>query len=100
MGVVPCPAVGVGLRIGRRRQRLVYGPPVIGGGGAVGGRTHQGMPEAHVRAEPQQVARGGQVHGPGVQAEYPGRPEDQRRVAARIGRREQDQPLDLARQPG
>ena len=56
------------------------------------------MPEAHVRTEAQQVGRGGQVHGSGVQAEYLSRPEDQRRVADRIGRREQDQPLDLVRQ--
>ncbi len=98
VGVVPGPAVGVGLRIGRRRQRLVHGSPVVGGGGAIGGRTHQRMPEPHVRAKPQQVACGGQVHGPGVQPEYPSRPEDQRRVADRIGRREQDQPLYLVRQ--
>ena len=98
VGAVPRPAVGVGQRIGHCCQRLVYGSPVIGGGGPVGGRTHQGMPEAHVRTELQQVGRGGQVHGSGVQAEYPSRPEDQRRVADRIGRREQDQPLDLVRQ--
>jgi hypothetical protein len=54
------------------------------------------MPEAHVRTELQQVGRGGQVYG--VQAEYPSCPEDQRRVPDRIGRREQDQPLDLVRQ--
>jgi hypothetical protein len=90
------PAVGVGQRIGHCCQRLVYGSPVIGRGGPVGGRTHQRMPEAHVRTELQQVGRGGQVHG--VQAEYPSRPEDQRRVPDRIGRREQDQPLDLVRQ--
>ena len=95
MGAVPRPAVGVSQRIGHCCQRLVYGSPVIGGGGPVGGRTHQGMPEAHVRTELQQVGRGGQVHGSGVQAEYLSRPEDQRRVADRIGRREQDQPLDL-----
>jgi len=56
------------------------------------------MPEAHVRAESQEVGRGGQVHGSGIQAEYLSRPEDQRRVPDRIGRREQDQPLDLVRQ--
>ena len=56
------------------------------------------MPEAHVRTERQQVGRGGQVHGSGVQAEYPSRPEDERRVPDRIGRRKQDQPLDLVRQ--
>jgi hypothetical protein len=56
------------------------------------------MPEAHVRTELQQVGCGGQVHGSGVQAEYPSRPEDQRRVPDRIGRREQDQPPDLVRQ--
>ena len=44
------------------------------------------------------LGRGGQVHGSGVQAEYPSRPEDQRRVPDRIGRREQDQPLDRVRQ--
>jgi len=76
----------------------MYGSPVIGGAGPVDGRTHQGMPEAHVRTELQQIGRGGQVHGSGVQAEYPGRPEDERRVADRIGRREQEQPLDLVRQ--
>jgi len=95
VGAVPRPPVGVGQRIGYCRQRLMYGSPVISGGGPVGGRTHQRMPEAHVRTEPQQVGRGGQVHGSGVQAEYPSRPEDQRRVADRIGRREQNQPLDL-----
>ena len=74
----------------------MYGSPVVGGGGPVGGRTHQGMPEAHhVRTELQQVGRCGQVHDPGVQAAYLSRPEDQRRVADRIGRREQDQTLDL-----
>jgi hypothetical protein len=58
------------------------------------------MPEAHhVRTELQQVGRCGQVHDPGVQAAYLSRPEDQRRVANRIGRREQDQPLDLGWQP-
>ena len=70
VGAVPRPAVGVGQRIGHCCQRLVYGSPVIGGGGPVGGRTHQGMPEAHhVRTELQQVGRGGQVHDPGVQAD-------------------------------
>ena len=98
VGAVPCPAVGVGHRIGCCGQRLVYGSAIIGGGGPVGGRTHQRMPEAHVRTELQQVSRGNQVHGSGIQAEYPGGPEDQRRVADRIGRREQDQPLDLVRQ--
>ena len=53
------------------------------------------MPEAHGRTELQQVGRDGQVDGSGIQAEYLSRPEDQRRVADRIGRREQDQPLDL-----
>src|SRR5690349_2133565 len=54
------------------------------------------MAEAHhVRTELQQAGRSGQVHDPGVQAAYLSRPEDQGRVAERIGRREQDQPLDL-----
>ncbi len=56
---------------------------------------HQGMPEVHVRTEPEQVGRGGPVHGPGIEAEHPSRTEDQRRVPDRIGRREQDQPLHL-----
>jgi hypothetical protein len=56
------------------------------------------MPEPHVRTESHQVGRDGQVHGRGVQAEYPGRPEDQRRVPDRVGRCEQDQPLDLGGQ--
>ena len=57
------------------------------------------MPEAHhVRTELQQVGRCGHVHDPGVQAAYLSCPEDQRGVADRIGRREQDQPLDLGRQ--
>ena len=98
VGAVPCPAVGVSQRIGHCRQRLVHGSPVIGGSGPVGGRTHQGMPEAHARTELQQVGRDGQVHGSGIQAKYLSRPENQRRVAGRIGRREQDQPLDLGGQ--
>ena len=58
------------------------------------------MPEAHGRTELQQVGRDSQVHGSGVQAEYLSRPEDQRRVADRIGRRQQDQPLDVGWQLG
>jgi len=57
------------------------------------------MPKAHVHTEPQQVGHGGQVYGSGVQAQHPSRPDDQRRIPDRIGRREQDQPLDLIRQP-
>ncbi len=56
------------------------------------------MPEAHVRTELQQVGQGGQIRGSGAHAEYPSRPEDQRRIPDRIGRREQDQLLDLVRQ--
>jgi hypothetical protein len=48
------------------------------------------MPEAHGRTELQQVGRDGEVDGSGVQAEDLSRPEDQRRVADRIGRRQQD----------
>ena len=56
------------------------------------------MPEAHGRTELQQVGRDGQVDGSGVHAEHLRRPEDQRRVADWIGRRQQDQPLDLGGQ--
>ena len=98
MGAVPRPAVGVGQRIGHRRQCPVRGSPVGGGGGPVRGRTYQGMPEAHVRAELKQAGRVGQVHGSCVQAECPSRPQEKRRIPDRIGRREQDQPLDLGPQ--
>jgi hypothetical protein len=82
---VPGPAVGVGPGIGSRRERAVRGAPVPGRRGPVDGRTDQGVPEAHVRADAQQSGRHGGIGRPGVQAEEPGRPEDERRVPHRVG---------------
>ena len=74
------------------------GSPILDRGGPVGGRTHQRMPEAHVRADVHQPGRTDEVNGPDVQAEDLSRSEDQGRIPDRIGGREKDQPLSLLRQ--
>ncbi len=74
------------------------GSPILGRGGPVGGRTHQGMPEAHVRADVHQPGRADEVKGPDVQAQDLSRSENQGRVPDGIGGREQDQPLSLVGQ--
>ena len=56
------------------------------------------MPEAHARADAQQAGRHGGIGGRGVQAEEPGRPEDERRVPDRIGGGQQDHPPRLGRE--
>ena len=56
------------------------------------------MPKVHVRTELQQAGFRGEVHGSHVQAEYLSRPEDQRPISERIGRRQQDYSLDVVRQ--
>ena len=57
------------------------------------------MPEGHPRADRQQplgLGRGRRLHS---DPQPPGRPPDQHRVAGRVGRRDQQQPLRRLRQP-
>ena len=58
------------------------------------------MPEPHSRADVQQPGRGSQLGGHRVQPEDLGRAEHQGRIAHRVGRRQQGQPLRPGRQPG
>ena len=95
---MPRPAVRIGPGVGGRRERVVRGAPVPGRRRPVHGRTDQGMPEPHMRADAQQVGRHGGIDRVRAQAEEPGGPEDERRVPDRIGGGQQDHPLRPGRE--
>ena len=95
---MPRAAIGVGLRIGLRGQRLMYLLPVERIRRPVHRRSHQGMPEACAGAELDQARILGRPGGVAVDPEAPARAPDQRGVADRLGGGRQQQALRIARQ--
>ena len=93
---VPCAAIGIGLGIGDRGQRPVRAPAFLRRRRAVGRRAYERVAEAHQGAELAQAR--GRVRGRRVDAQPSGRLEHQRRVADRLGRRDQHQPPGVVRQ--
>jgi hypothetical protein len=98
LGPVPCPAVRIGLRVGDLRQRAVHGLLLVKRRRPVGHRAHQRMPEPYPCAELDQPGSDRRCRRFGTDPEPPGRPAYQRRVAERLGRRDQQQPPGLRRQ--
>jgi hypothetical protein len=91
LGPVPGTAVGIDLRIGRPRQRAMRLPPVVRRGRPVDRRADQRVAEGYPGAYGEQPVRlsPGRCFDP--DPEPGGRPPQQRRVAGRLGRGQQEQ---------
>ena len=98
LGPVPGPPVRIGDRVGHLRQRRVHLLPRLDRRRSVGRRTGQRMPEPHPRPELDQPGLDRRRLRLDRKAEPPGRPQDERPVTGRVGRRQQHQPAGLLRQ--
>ena len=88
---VPGPPIGIDVRVGRLGQRRVDALAIGHGGGAVGGRSHERMPEAYAEPDLEEPCRRGGVRRRGGEPEPVDRSPQQRRVADRVGRRHEQQ---------
>ena len=96
LGEMPSAAIGVDLWIGRIRQRAVDGLPVLRRRRPIW-PIDQWVTKRHPRADREQtVAVGRRLH---ADLEPPGGSPHQYRVADRLRRRHQQQPLGLRREP-
>ena len=95
---VPGAAIGIDLRIGRLRQRPVRAPALLRGCRPVDRRAHERMTKPHPRAELEQTRLGRRRRRLGADPEPLGRAPQQHRLADRLGRRDQQQPLRLRRE--
>ena len=96
---VPGAAIRVELRIGCVRQRAVDLASLVRLGRAVDRRANQRMTERHRAVERQQAFRLDGVRGRLRDPELPRRAPQERRVAERLGRRQEQQPPRVAREP-
>ena len=97
VGAVPGPAVRIDLGIGGRGQRQMRASAFVCRRGAVDRRPQQRVPEDDLRAEIEQAIclRGARCLGGDTQR--PGRLPQQSRIAGRLSRGHQQQPLGLGR---
>ena len=98
LGPVPGPPVRIGRRVGHLGQRGVHLPPLGERCRLVGRRADQRMPEPDPGAELHQARLHRRLPGLDRQVQLPGGSPDQRRVARRVGRRQQQQPPGRGRQ--
>ena len=97
-GPMPGSAIRIGLRVGRFGQRAVRVAAVLLFGRAIGRGPHQRMTEPHASTQFDQSGRfrGGRRRR--LDSQPIGRPPEQRHVAHRLSRREQQQAPRLVRQ--
>ena len=93
VGAVPGPAVGIGLGIGGHGQGQMHAPAFFRIRGVVDRRTQQRVAEGNLRAEVKQAIRLRGAYGLGWDTQRPGRSPQQSRLAGRLGRGHQQQPL-------
>ena len=98
VSTMPRPTIGIGIRIGRLRQRPMRSSPLRDGRRSVHRGSDQWMPEPDTGSDLDQlrVFRRGE-RGP-FDAEPVSRTPDERRIAHRLGRGQQQQPLCCLRQ--
>ena len=98
LGAVPRAAIGIDLGIGRCRQSLMRTPPLFGRRRAVDRRAQEGVAKGHPGAERRAGPPLPQAPPPRAEIEALGRPPQQRRIADRLGRGDEQQPLALGGQ--
>ena len=97
LGEMPGTAIGIDLRIGRVRQRTMHRLPFLRRRRPIHRRADQRVTKRHPRADREQPVGVGRRLDP--DPEPPGRPPHQHRIADRLRRRHQQQPLGLRREP-
>jgi hypothetical protein len=95
---MPCPTIGISIRIGRLRQRPVRGSPLRKGRRPVYRGSDQGMPEADAGSAVDQLRVLRRSERALFDAELGSRAPDERGVPHRLGRGQQQQPLRRVRQ--
>ena len=95
---MPRPAIRVQPRVGRVGEGPMDLASLGCGRGPVGGRTDERMTEPHARADLDQACRLGRSRRLGPDAELLGRAPQQRHVADRLRRRQQQQAPGLGRE--
>jgi hypothetical protein len=95
---MPCSTIGIGIRIGRIRQCPMRRSPLGKGGRPVHRGSHEWMPEADTGSDLDQLRIFRRGKRAAVDAELVSRAPDERRVANRLGRRQQEQSLCCLRQ--
>ena len=98
MGAVPGAPVRIGVRVGRLGQRRVGALAIRHGGGAVGGRSHERMPEADPEPDLEEPCRGGRIRRHAGEPEPVGRTPQQRRVSDGVGCSHEQQAPALLRE--
>ncbi len=91
LGAMPGTAIGIDVRVGGLRQRLVHAAEVFRRRGPVDGRAHQRMPKPYAGAELEQAGRGRGRRVPDPDIETVGRPPHEHRLSRRLGRRDEQQ---------
>ena len=95
---MPCTTVGVVLRIHGGSQRQVHRSTVLPGCSRVDRGANQGVPEAHLRSELNELLGTGRLGGVSSNAECLRRTPEQNDVPGRLGSRQQHQSLGGFRQ--
>jgi hypothetical protein len=95
LGAVPRTAIGIDLGIGRCCQSLMCAPSLHGLSCAVDRRTQEGVAKGHPGAERQQSRRFRRSRCLRAELEALGCAPQQRRIADRLGRRDEQQALAL-----
>jgi hypothetical protein len=93
VGAVPGTAVGIAFGIGDHGQGQMRALAFFRRRGAIDRRTQQRVAEGNLRADLKQAVGLRGAHGLGRDTQHPGRPPQQRRLAGRLGRGYQQQPL-------
>ena len=98
LGEVPGAPVGIGLRVGRLRQRPMHAASLLRRCRPVDRRAHQRMAKPHPAVDLDQPGRLRRLERRARDPEPLRRTPQQRRIAGRLRRRHQQQPLGVLRQ--
>ena len=95
---MPGAAIGIERAVGDLGERTMHGLALAGRGGAIDGRPHERVREAHAMVELEQLGRGRGVSRLDRDLEPLGPAPHQHRIADRLRRREQQEPLRVGGQ--